>query len=110
MSGCKRCGGKGWINSPVQLGACFLCDGLGDEQEAKRIRKEEKIKANNRWIKELKESIALTYTILSKPKVLGGETRKAQLRKEAAEKNKILKEKFGIVLTLEEIKEIAKEF
>jgi uncharacterized glyoxalase superfamily protein PhnB len=109
MAGCKRCGGKGYLKSViVQDGICFQCDGLGDEKKAREIRKDKETQMNARWVEELKNDIANAYLTINKTKIIGGNARKERVRKDAAEKYKTLKEKFGIVLSIEEIKEIAK--
>lgn len=108
--GCKRCGGKKFFKTIKQDGGvCYGCDGTGDERLAKERRRILEEKANSKWVEELKEGIAYDYIMMNKPKLIGGDARREQIRKEAKVKFKTLKEKFGITLSLDEIETITEE-
>jgi ribosomal protein L37E len=102
---CPRCGGKGYLeNTAVMDGKCFLCDGYGNDYLARDIRKAMEVKTNEKWIKELKEQVAIKYNQVNSTK---SEKRKQWYRSEAKQYFNILKKQFNYVMTLEEIKELA---
>lgn len=109
MAGCRKCGGKKIFRTIMQDGGvCYGCDGTGDEKLAKERRATQQAKNDKNHEQELKQMIAEIYIKVQQPKLLGGESRRETLRADAKGYYKVLKEKFNVVLSLDEIKEIAK--
>lgn len=105
---CRRCKGKGELPhyGHVMGGICFKCDGSGDEELGKQLRRERNmiIMTEEQKVEGMKYAIAIAY--------LRQEIQKKVISKDQKEEVEFCHEglkKRGIELTLEEIKTLAKE-
>lgn len=116
---CPRCKGEGYIKhyGHVEAGLCFKCFGCGstDKESIELCRIQHsgqylkfKEKVAKEWKDELKEEVAWSYySTMMKPSKFKrvNEQRKADGQKAYS----MLVKEFAIKMTLEEIKELAKE-
>jgi hypothetical protein len=109
---CNHCKGTGTKSgfSHVQQGICFQCNGYKSQELYKEIKKEREAKEKLIHIEELKRSIAEYYLKLqNKDRVAKMPHIAEKYREQAKECYDILKNKYGIIFTLEEIQQKAND-